>query len=82
MRLVKCEKPARVGDKKRKAHIFDILMEFEKSGFECAEIVEWEHATSCSIAASLYLAIERYQFKNIKPVQRSGRIFLVRGASQ
>lgn len=78
MRLEECKEPCEKITGRSYSPITDILVEFSKSKMQCAEVLDWKHASTCAAAAAFYNTIQRYEFKNINVIQRDGRIFLIK----
>lgn len=78
MRLIECKEPCEKTSGRSHSPITNILLEFSKSKMQCAEVLDWKHATTCAAAAAFYTTIHRCGFKNISVMQRDGRIFLIK----
>lgn len=55
-----------------------IIETFLSSGYDCAEVVDYDQMSCHACAASLGNTIRRCNFKNVNVMIRSGNVYLVR----
>lgn len=55
-----------------------ILEEFDASGLDFVEVIDWPHKSSNICAAALRKSAERFRMNNIRIVNSGGHVYLVR----
>lgn len=55
-----------------------ILDEFVNSDTDCAKVEGWTHKSATGAAGSLNTAIKRYNYGNIRAIERKGEVYLIK----
>ena len=62
---------------KRRANLFKLITDFQKSGFKCAKLEDLQYVSAAVGARALNAACKHYKIKHIKAVIKKGDIFLI-----
>lgn len=74
MKIVPCDR----GMVMANSAVFEILMQFSRSNYDCVRVEDYPHASANICAQGLRAGIKKYRLFNIKVTKRGNDVFLIR----